>query len=123
MARKVKSKKKAKSKRFTIDCTVPVDDHVLDLPSFVKFLHDRIKVNGKAGVLGDAVRIDSDKTRINVDAKLPFSKRYLKYLSKKYLKKQQLRDYLHVISTDKQTYQLRYFNITDTADGADEEDE
>ena len=35
MARKVKSKKKAKSKRFTIDCTVPVDDHVLDLPSFV----------------------------------------------------------------------------------------
>ena len=44
----------------------------------VKFLHDRIKVNGKAGVLGDSVRIDSDKTRINVDAKLPFSKRYLK---------------------------------------------
>ena len=29
-------------------------------------------------MLGDAVRIDSDKTKIHVDAKLPFSKRYLK---------------------------------------------
>merc|ERR1711998_206851 len=100
--------KKAKTVRFTIDCTVPVDDHVLDLANFVKFLHDRIKVNGKAGVLGDSVRIDADKTKINVDAKLPFSKRY--------------REYLHVISTDKQTYQLRYFNITDTQDAEDEED-
>ena len=45
------------------------------------------------------------------------------YLSKKYLKKQQLRDYLHVISTDKQTYQLRYFNITDTQDGAEDEED
>ena len=112
-AKKSKKGKKARSVRFTIDCTVPVDDHVLDLSSFVKFLHDRIKVNGKAGVLGDSVRIDSDKTKINVDAKLPFSKRYLKYLSKKYLKKQQLRDWLHVISNAKTSYELRYYNIHD----------
>jgi large subunit ribosomal protein L22e len=109
--------------RFTINCDVPVSDHVLDLQSFVKFLHDKIKVNGKAGMLGDAVRIEADANKINVDAKLPFSKRYLKYLSKKYLKKQQLRDYLHVISTDASTYELRYFNITDAGDGADDEED
>merc|ERR1712166_1498001 len=113
-------------------CSVPVDDHVLDLATFVKFLADRIKVNGKAGVLGDAVRVEPDPKQIqadskikmiHIDAKLPFSKRYLKYLSKKYLKKQQLRDYLHVISTDVSTYQLRYFNITDqNAEDEDEED-
>lgn len=122
MPAKKTSKRSRKSVRFTIDCAVPVDDHVLDLQSFMKFLHDRIKVNGKAGQLGDSVRIEADAAKINVDAKLPFSKRYLKYLSKKYLKKQQLRDYLHVIATDASTYQLRYFNITDP--GAEEaEDE
>jgi large subunit ribosomal protein L22e len=89
--------------------------------SFEKFLHDRIKVDGKAGVLGDAVVISRDKNRLNIVAEAPFSKRYLKYLTKKYLKKQQLRDYLHVIASNKTTYELRYFNIHDT-EGADEEE-
>jgi hypothetical protein len=56
-------------------------------------------VNGKAGALGDSVTISRDKTKIQVSAEAPFSKRYLKYLTKKYLKKQQLRDWLHVIAT------------------------
>ena len=50
-----------------------------------------------------------------------FSKRYLKYLSKKYLKKQQLRDWLHVISDNKQTYSLRYYNIHDQDADEDED--
>jgi large subunit ribosomal protein L22e len=101
-----------------------VDDRVLDPASFEKFLHDRIKVNGKTGVLGDAVTISRDKTKLQIVAVPPFSKRYLKYLTKKYLKKQQLRDYLRVISSDKQTYELRYFNIHDAGnEEADEDDE
>ena len=55
-----------------------------------------------------------------VNAELPFSKRYLKYLTKKFLKKQQLRDYLHVIATNKQTYELRYFSINTDGDDAEE---
>lgn len=53
---------------------------------------------------------------------LPFC-RYLKYLTKKYLKKQQLRDYLHVVANSqmKNTYELRYFNIN--ADEGDAEAE
>jgi hypothetical protein len=43
----------------------------------------------------------------------------LKYLAKKYLKKVDLRDFLRVIASDKNTYQLRYFNLTK----ADEDDE
>ncbi len=98
--------------KFTIDCWQPVEDKVLDPASFEKFLHDRIKVNGKAGELGSKVTITRDKTKIIVTAELPFSKRYLKYLTKKYLKKQQLRDFLHVIASSKGTYELRYFKVT-----------
>lgn len=120
-----KGKKVAKKQvlKFTIDCTIPVDDHVLDVASFEKFLHDRIKVGGKVGVLGDIVKITREKTKLQVAAVAPFSKRYLKYLTKKYLKKQQLRDYLHVIASDKQTYELRYFNIHDAGNDAEDDEE
>lgn len=40
---------------------------------------------------------------------------YLKYLTKKYLKKHNVRDWLRVIASDKDKngYELRYFNIAD----------
>lgn len=47
--------------------------------------------------------------------------RYLKYLTKKYLKKNKLRDWLRVVSKDKETYELRYFQINSQED-EDEED-
>ena len=89
-----------------------------------KFLNDKIKVNGKVGVLGDDVVISRDRNKIIVKTDIAFSKRYLKYLTKKFLKKQQLRDWLHVIATNKQTYELRYFNIhEDDDDDEDDEDD
>lgn len=79
-----------------------------------KFLQDRLKVNGKTGNLGSNVTVGREKSKLTVSAEIPLSKRYLKYLSKKYLKKQQLRDWLHVVATNKQSYELRYYNIHDT---------
>eukprot|EP00339_Tiarina_fusa_P029178 CAMPEP_0117032890 /NCGR_PEP_ID=MMETSP0472-20121206/23545_1 /TAXON_ID=693140 ORGANISM="Tiarina fusus, Strain LIS" /NCGR_SAMPLE_ID=MMETSP0472 /ASSEMBLY_ACC=CAM_ASM_000603 /LENGTH=122 /DNA_ID=CAMNT_0004741661 /DNA_START=26 /DNA_END=394 /DNA_ORIENTATION=- len=115
MAPASKANKKAQKKnvaKFTIDCWQPMEDKVLDPVAFEKFLHDRIKVNGKAGNLGTKVTIAREKSKLNVTAELPFSKRYLKYLTKKFLKKQQLRDFLHVVATSPTTYELKYFQIT-----------
>lgn len=41
--------------------------------------------------------------------------RYLKYLTKKYLKKHNVRDWLRVVaaSKDRSVYELRYFNIAE----------
>ena len=117
------AKGKAKKLEFTIDCSVPVDDLVMDMASFEKFLHDRIKVNGKIGVLGDAVSISREGNNLHVKADSPFSKRYLKYLTKKYLKKNQLRDYLRIIASNQSTYTLRYFNIHEGDDADDAEDD
>jgi len=74
-----------------LDCTTAETDSILDVGNFEKFLKERIKVNGKAGALGDAVTVGKDKSKIVVTSENPFSKRYLKYLSKKYLKKNQVR--------------------------------
>lgn len=72
------AKKKAPSLKFFIDFHVPVQDNILDPGSFEKFLRDRIKVKGKAGALGDSVKINRDSKKMLIEAKKPFSKRYLK---------------------------------------------
>ena len=75
---------------------------------FTDFLTQKIKVGGKTGNLANAVTVSKDKNNVVVEAKIDFSKRYLKYLTKKYLKKQQMREYLRVVATNKNTYELRY---------------
>ncbi|MBA0860205.1 hypothetical protein Goshw_015227 [Gossypium schwendimanii] len=139
-----KGKKKGAS--FTIDCSKPVEDKIMDIASLEKFLQERIKVAGKAGALGDSVTVTRDKSKITWPPEsfrlspglrayaaliLPWmsetfqiqsSFRYLKYLTKKYLKKHNVRDWLRVIASnkDRTVYDLRYFNIAEN-EGEEEE--
>lgn len=109
-----------------IDCSRPVNDAIFDAAAFENFLHDKFKVNGKTGQLGTAVDIsrEGNDSRIVVTGNtLCYSKRYLKYLTKKFLKKNQLRDWLHVVASDKNTYQLRYFNIGQEGEEEEEDGE
>mmetsp|Transcript_9293 Transcript_9293/g.10789 ORF Transcript_9293/g.10789 Transcript_9293/m.10789 type:complete len:121 (+) Transcript_9293:40-402(+) len=111
--------------KYVIDCTAPVEDKVLDVASFEKYLQDRIKVDGKTGSLSsNNVTITRDRTKLTVAAPsdIQFPKRQLKYLSKRYLKKQQLRDYLRVIAASKNSYELRYFAISAGDEGEEEEE-
>jgi len=153
MAPMKKTGKKAKkvSHAFTIDCTHPVEDGIMQIGKFEEFLKGAVKVEGKTGNLGKnvstekklqnlfqffwtfvsskffwefsndffQVAISSTKTKIQVNADIDFSKRYLKYLSKKYLKANNLRDWLRVVADSKASYQLKYFNINQD----EEEDE
>ncbi|KAJ0979794.1 hypothetical protein J5N97_015268 [Dioscorea zingiberensis] len=83
-----KGGKKKGSAVFIIDCAKPVEDKIMDVASLEKFLQERIKVaGGKPGAFGDAINVSREKTKITVTSEGPFSKRYLKYLTKKYLKK------------------------------------
>ena len=66
----------------------------MEIASFEKFLQDKIKVGGKTGVLGDVVKVArTDKSKITVTSEAHMSKRYIKYLTKKYLKKHNVRDW------------------------------
>ena len=55
-----------------------------------------------------------------VTSTIPFSKRYLKYLTKKYLKQAEILDYLKVNATNKSTYKVKYVKIDRNED--DEQD-
>ena len=112
-ADKKSGKAKKKALTFTVDCSKPVEDSIMDIGAFEKFLMDKIKVNGKTGVLGDAVKVAKDKSKVTITSGEHMSKRYVKYLTKKFLKKHNVRDWLRVIASnkDRNVYELRYFNI------------
>ncbi|XP_059867891.1 ribosomal protein eL22-like 1 [Delphinus delphis] len=111
MAVKKDKKPKKSTWKFNLDLTHPE-----------QFLREKVKVNGKSGNFGNVVHIERFKSKITVASEKQFSKRYLKYLTKKYLKKNNLRDWLRVVASDKETYELRYFQISQDEDGSESED-
>lgn len=76
-----------------------------------KFLAEHIKIANKTNNLGDAVKVDVEGAKVIITTTVAFPKRYFKYLAKKYLKKNQLREYLRVIASSKAGYELRYFQL------------
>ncbi|KAK5053356.1 hypothetical protein LTR84_002330 [Exophiala bonariae] len=140
-SQKGKGSKAKVTKKYVINASQPVSDKIFDLAAFEKFLHDRIKVEGRTNNLGDNVSISQvGDGKIEVVTHIPFSGRYLKYLyvcdvnmntggggandrvrTKKFLKKQQLRDWLRVVSTSKGVYELRFFNVVNEEGDDDDE--
>ncbi len=109
--RKTAEKEKKKS-AFTIDCTLPVKDKVFQAKELVEYFLNRIKVAGKTKNLGKSVGVACDDgKKIKVNAEIPLAKRYLKYLAKKFLKKQEVRDYLRLVAPSKSTYEFKYFKM------------
>ncbi|KAB0350655.1 hypothetical protein FD755_019283 [Muntiacus reevesi] len=97
MAPKKDKKPKKSTWKFNLNLTHPVEDGIFDSGNFEQFLQEKVKVNGRTGNLG-------------------------KYLTKKYLKKNNLHDWLPVVASDKETYELRYFQISQDEDESESED-
>ena len=64
-----------------------------------------------------------EKNKIVLTSTVPFSKRYLKFLTKKYLMTNNLRDWLRVVASAKDAYELRYFQINNDEEEEDEGNE
>lgn len=94
------------------------------------YLKNKIKINGKVGNFAGGkgsqhvVTLGKEKgTKVVLNSEIAFSKRYLKYLTKKYLKKNNLRDWLRVVASGKDSYELRYFQINSQEDDDEEDNE
>ncbi|KAM7331384.1 hypothetical protein ACRRTK_008092 [Alexandromys fortis] len=116
-----KDKKPKKSTwRLHLDLTHPVEDGIFDSGNS-SFSGRRLKSMGKLEILEMLFTFVSEN-KITVVSEKQFSKRYSKYLTRKYLKKNNLRDWLHVVVSDKETYELCYFQISQDEDGSESED-
>lgn len=112
-------KKKEKSyKKYFVDFNSAVTNNLVSLEAAIKYLESNIKVNGVKKKLGDSVLVNSanDKEKkkntilVQADTKMKFSKRYIKYLVKKFLKRENIASYLRVISQGSSTYMVKLFN-------------
>ncbi|CAO2635191.1 60S ribosomal protein L22-like 1 [Lemmus lemmus] len=101
-----KDKKPKKSTwRFHFDLTHPVEGGIFYSGNFEQFLREKVKVNGKTGNLGNVAHIECLKNKITVVSE-----------------KNNLRDWLCVVAPDKETYELRYSQISQDEDGSESED-
>ena len=110
---KTPAKKQAK---FFIDLGVALEDDLLVAKEFVDFLKSNIKVAGKKGNLGETITVTVSEKKVAVTSKTDLQKRYLKYLTKKYLKKNDILDYLRLVASDKNTYTIKYVKLGDSAE-------
>lgn len=108
--------------KFVLDLGVAYEDDLIVPKEFLDFLKSSLKVNGKKGNLGEDVTLLLSGSKINLTSKVRVSKRYLKYLTKKYLKKSDILEYLKVIATDKQTYKIKYIKL-DQDEGEENKEE
>ncbi|KAH8309512.1 hypothetical protein KR059_011205, partial [Drosophila kikkawai] len=114
--------KKKVWQRFVIDCSCLVEDLLMDLVDLEKYMKSHIKVNMRINNLGDMVNFERPKsTMLVINSCTHFSKRYFKYLTKRYLKKNSLRDWVRMVSTAKDTYAMLYFKIQNK-DSDDDDD-
>ena len=109
-----KDSKQISYKKFTVDFTSPLENKLLTLESVLHYLQTNMKLNGLKGKLGKSIIINLDDLKknknaivISVDSSLKFSKRYIRYLVKKYLKKEGIAKYLTLSATSPGAYAVK----------------
>ena len=115
---KVIKKKEKTYKKFTVDFNQAVSNNLLSLEAAIKYLNSNIKVNGLKNKLGESVKVaaadknvkQKNSLVVSVDNSMKFSKRYVKYLVKKFLKRENISLYLRVISSGSNNYLVKLFS-------------
>jgi large subunit ribosomal protein L22e len=106
-------KKEKVYKKFYVDFSEPLDNKLLSIESASKFLNSNMKIDGLKGNLKDIIKINVDEKKnkkcllIQVDNQLQFSKKYIKYLVKKFLKREGIVNYLTVLSNSPNSYAVK----------------
>ena len=110
-AEKTENKPKTKTyKKYTIDFSAPISNNLLTLESVAKYLELNMKLNGLKGKLGDSIKIntaDKNIIMVQVESTLEFSKKYIKYLTKKYLKKEGIEKYMTINANSPNGYAVK----------------
>lgn len=113
--------------KITINCEDPIKDRIFQISEFETFLKQKVKVDSRTGNLTDQVVISTKNGNVieivSKDKVEPPSGRYIKYLTKKHLKKMQLRDWIRVTSTSQCNYKLKFFNVQGEDDAEDDDED
>nr|6ZU5_LU0 Chain LU0, eL22 [Paranosema locustae] len=96
---------------YELNCSVLVKDSLLSTEDLNSYLEARMKVNGRTGNLAGNIDLVCTEESILVKPRVRLSKKYLKYLVKKFLYKKELIDWVRILSTGKSSYKLAYYRV------------
>ena len=123
---------------FVVNVKAPLEASLFDTKAFVEFLTANFKPT-KGGKAGNVGLFDSTQSkeqnlvafqksviispsasgdRVLIHTKTQLSKQYVKYMTKKFLKKSDLRDHLQVRATGKFSVKLQFYRVK----GGDDEE-
>ena len=128
----------SKYQTYVINVKAPLDASLFDTQAFVEFLTTKFKPvkGGKAGNVGvfsstatkeqnalafqKSVIISPSASgdRVLIHTKTPMGKQYLKYMTRKFLKKSELRDYLRVVACGTKHIKVAFLNVKDDKEEA-----
>ena len=100
-------------KKYFVDFSEPLDNKLLSIESAMKYINSNMKIDGLKGNLKDFVKINVDDKRnkkcllIQVHNQMQFSKKYIKYLVKKFLKREGIVKYLTVLANSPNSYEVK----------------
>merc|ERR1719312_1783911 len=103
-----------KVKNFFIDCSMPSSDGIFNCDNYLLYMQENFKVDKvRNNLVHVDITMDKEKQRLKVSSKVQIKKKYLKFLTKKYLNKQNLRDYVRIIvpkgNAKCNAYALKYY--------------
>ena len=103
-------------RKFYVDFTQVISNNLVTLEAAIKYLNDNIKMNNlkihkdKAAFIKIGAGEKRDKKNficVEVENSVKTSKRYVKYLVKRFLKKENILTFLRVISSSSTTYAVK----------------
>jgi large subunit ribosomal protein L22e len=105
------------SSTYVLDCSAPTSEGFFSLEDFREYLTKKMKVGGLRNKLAGKVEIkeNTGDKKLEVVATVKYSKRAVRYYSRKFLKQVNLRDRFRLIATNKTTYEFRPYSVA-TAD-------
>lgn len=101
----------AESRTYEIQCATLIKDNLLKIEALKEHLESKIKIKGKTGRCEGNVGImcTADQIIVTPNDNIKLSKKYLKYLTNKFLYKQELKDWVRIIANGKKSYRLAYY--------------
>ncbi|EKX50090.1 large subunit ribosomal protein L22e_2, cytoplasmic type [Guillardia theta CCMP2712] len=87
-------------KRASVNCTLAIAHGLFNATDLATYLKQRIKYNGKLHNYDDAIEVKVDGHDVILFLSEAFSTRYIRYLTKKFICKIELKDIVRPVSVD-----------------------
>ena len=102
------------SQTFHVECASPVSDSLFTLQDFVEYLNQKIKLNGLRNNHNGKITIESDASnnRVTVTSTVKYSKRAVRFYTRKFLQKQGLHQRFRVLAHSKDSYEIRPYGAS-----------